>query len=407
MTGRPVRVLLFSTLYPSSVRPGHGVFVETRLRELLAEYGSSLQAKVLAPVPWFPSTDARHGDRAAMARTPHREQRNGLDVLHPRYAVIPRVGMTLAPFALALSALRAVRRLQAEGFDCDLIDAHYFYPDGVAAAWVSRVLGKPLVITARGSDINLISQYTLPRRMMLWAARRADACVGVSQALVDSMRRMGVAPEKLHVWRNGVDPKRFQPWARARARQFIGHDGSPLLLSVGNLVALKGHDLCIDALAELKRSHPDARLLIAGSGPLADELVSQAQARGVADSVHLVGQIPNAQLAPWYSAADCLLLASSREGWPNVLLESMACGTPVVASAVGGVPEVVAAPEAGRVLGARTAEAIAATVRELLAAGPESPQVRRYAERFGWADTSKLQHLMFTSLVRHGTESHA
>ena len=138
---KPVRVLLLSSLFPSSTRPGHGIFVETRLRELLAEFGDRLQAKVLAPVPWFFSTNPRYGDRAAMARTPRREQRNGLDVLHPRFLVIPKVGMLLAPLALAVCAWWAARRLRAQGFDFDVIDAHYFYPDGVAAAMVARALG--------------------------------------------------------------------------------------------------------------------------------------------------------------------------------------------------------------------------------------------------------------------------
>lgn len=394
-----VRVLLFSTLFPSSARPGHGIFVETRLRELLAEFGSSLQAKVLAPVPWFHSTDPKHGDRAAMARTPRREQRNGLDVLHPRYLVIPKVGMSLAPFMLARAALRAARQLQTEGFDFDLIDAHYFYPDGVAAALVARTLRKPLVITARGSDINLIASYALPRRMMLWAARRAAACIGVSQALVDSMRRLGMPADKLHMLRNGVDLQRFQPLPQAEARAAIGHHGQPLLLSVGNLVALKGHELCIDALAELTPSFPGARLLIAGAGPLRESLLRHAQARRVADRVHLVGAVPNTELARWYSAADCLLLPSSREGWPNVLLEAMACGTPAIGTAVGGVPEIIATPEAGTVLPERSAVALASAIVNLVAAPPDVSQVRRYAEGFGWTETSQRQQRLFLTLA--------
>ena len=389
----PIRTLLLSTLYPSSVRPGHGIFVETRLRELLKD--GQVATKVIAPVPWFPSANPRFGDYATLARTPAREQHNGIDVLHPRFLVAPKVGMNLAPFALAATALRSAKKLLAEGFDFDLIDAHYFYPDGVAAAIVARALGKPLFITARGSDVNLIAQHALPRRMMLWAARQAAGCIGVSQALVNAMRQLGMPADRLHMLRNGVDLDRFQAMDRADARARIGHEGQPLLLSVGNLIALKGHDLCIDALALLLPHHPGARLLVVGVGPDSDKLTRYATDQGVADRVHLVGAVPNAELPYWYSAADCLLLASSREGWPNVLLEAMACGTPVVASNVGGIPEIVSSPRLGRLLPQRDAKTLAASIHEVLLAALDRSAVRAHAQSFGWQETSQRQHSLF------------
>lgn len=393
-----IRTLLLSTLYPSSVRPGHGIFVETRLRELLKD--GRVATKVVAPVPWFPSTDPRFGDYAAQARTPQREQRNGIDVLHPRFLVVPKIGMTMAPFALAASALRSARQLLAEGFHFELIDAHYFYPDGVAAALVARALGKPLLITARGSDVNLIAQHALPRRMMLWAARQAAACVGVSQALVNVMRDLGMPADRLHMLRNGVDLDRFQVLGQAQARKQIGHEGQPLLLSVGNLIPLKGHDLCIDALGLLLPQYPQARLIIAGSGPDGATLARHAAHRGVSDRVHIVGAVPNTELAQWYSAADCLLLASSREGWPNVLLEAMACGTPVVASNVGGIPEIVSNPRLGRLLPQRDAAAIAASIAEVMGARLDRSAVSAHAQEFGWQDTSQRQHKLFAQLAQ-------
>ena len=394
---RPVRTLLFSSLYPSAARPLHGIFVETRLRELLSS--GAVQTKVVAPVPWFPSTHSRWGEYARQALTPLREVRHGIDVLHPRFAVLPKLGMWLTPLTLACAGLKAARQLQSEGFDFDLIDAHYFYPDGVAAAWLSRRLGKPLTITARGSDINLIGGLAVPRRMMLWASRQAQQCIGVSQALVDRMRALGMPGGRLQTMRNGVDLALFRPQPRAQARRKLGYDGAPLLLSVGNLLPLKGHDLCIDALAELLPNHPDARLLIAGSGPEAGRLRQHAQTRGVKDRVHLVGSIAHAELVHWYSAADVLLLASSREGWPNVLLEAMACGTPVIATGVGGVPELVCDGAAGRIVAKRSGSEFAKSVRSLLRGVVDREAVRRHAESFGWAHTTRAQIDLFSRLT--------
>ena len=131
-----MKILLFSSLYPSSVRPVHGVFVETRLRELLKT--GEVEAKVVAPVPWFPSKSPRFGEYAQYASTPLQEVWNGIDVHHPRYLLLPKIGMNMAPDTMASGAMATIREIIESGFDFDLIDAHYFYPDGVAAMLLSN-----------------------------------------------------------------------------------------------------------------------------------------------------------------------------------------------------------------------------------------------------------------------------
>jgi glycosyltransferase involved in cell wall biosynthesis len=314
--------------------------------------------------------------------------------------LLPKVGMTLAPLLLALASLGLLRRLIREGFDFDLIDAHYFYPDGVAAALLARWLGKPLLITARGSDVNLIAQHALPRRMIRWAANRADAVIGVSAALVEVLGALGVETRKLHVVRNGVDLERFKPWPGDETRLALQVTGGPVLLSVGNLVVNKGHDLVIDAMVLLKRSHPDIRLIIVGSGAEQARLMAHVRAQGVAQHVTFAGAVPNEELAGWYSVADALVLASSREGWPNVLLEAMACGTPVVATRVGGIPEVVTHPHAGVIAEQRTAAGIAQALANLLSRPVTRAQVRSHAETFGWESTSQKQATLFRCTLK-------
>ena len=394
---RAIRTLLFSTLYPSSARPLHGIFVETRLRELLRH--GAVDTRVVAPVPWHWSSapeDARH---AAMVNTPLRETHNGIDVRHPRYVTLPKVGMTVAPLLLALGAYPILRDLQREGFDFDVIDAHYYYPDGVAAALLARWFGKPLVVTARGTDVNLIPQYRLPRLLIQWAARQAQASVGVSAALVERMRGLKLDPGRLHVMRNGVDADRFSPQPNAQMRTELGLTGTPMVLTVGNLHEHKGQRLVVEAFALLRATHPQARLVVVGDGPDAAWLRARAAALGLTDHISFAGQVPNAELARWYSAADVLVLASSREGWPNVLLESMACGTAVVATAVGGIPEVVQNLQVGRLVTERSASAFAAALSALLASAPDRGQVRAYAQGFSWDRTSQQQINLFKALI--------
>jgi teichuronic acid biosynthesis glycosyltransferase TuaC len=385
----PIRTLLFSTLYPSVARPTHGIFVETRLRHLLQS--GQVQTQVVAPVPWFPSSDQRFGEWAKMAATPRHEFCNNIEVWHPRYLLPPKVGMHVAPLMLALGARATVARLIREGFDFDLIDAHYYYPDGVAAALLAKWFHKPVVITARGTDLNLMPSYPLPRRMMLWAAQRAAASVGVCAALMEVLRHLGAEPSKLHVLRNGVDLERFHPLPPAEARVALGLPPGILLLSVGHLVERKGHHIAVEILTQL----PQAHLVIIGEGEERDRIREHARALGVMDRVMLAGSIPNAELARWYSAADILILASSREGWANVLLESMACGTPVVATHIWGTPEVVCNPVVGQLVEAREGKAFAQAVRALLDNYSDRAAVRRYAEGFSWEATTKGQIELF------------
>lgn len=397
---RKLRTLLFSSLYPSSVRPRHGIFVETRLRELLSS--GQVETKVVCPVPWFPSSNPRFGDYALMARTPARETHNEVEVVYPRYLLPPKVGMTIAPLSMALGAWAAVKRLQGQGFDFDLIDAHYYYPDGVAAALVAGWLGKPFVVTARGTDLNLIPSFALPRRMIRWAAERAAASIGVCRALMDVLAAWGLPPDKLLVMRNGVDLQRFAPVDPAQARSMLSLSGHPILLSVGYLIERKGHHIAIEAMPQILRRHPEALLVIVGDGADRGGLESLAGRLGVSARVFFAGARPNAELKNWYSAADLLILASSREGWANVLLESMACGTPVVATDIWGTPEVVADPVAGGLIKERTASALAEGVAEILARLPDRAAVRRYAEGFSWQSTTDAQIELFRRIARQG-----
>ncbi len=392
MKSSRTRILVFSTLYPNSVKPGHGIFVETRLKHLLAS--GEVEAKVVAPVPWFPFAGENFGKYAVYAKVPKQENRENINIFHPRYPVLPKIGMSLAPISMAAACMPILNQLIKSGRDFDLIDAHYFYPDGVAAAFLARQLGKPFVITARGTDINLIPEYRIPRKMILWAASQAAGLITVSSALKARLVELGVDPEKITVLRNGVDLERFSPMEKAAQRSELNLP-SPLLLSVGNLIESKGHDLVIRSLSLM----PEMHLAIIGEGPERESLQILSSSLGVENRVTFLGSLPQNELPRYYSAADALVLASSREGWANVLLEAMACGTPAIATRVGGNPEVIASPDAGMLIDERTPEAIAEAANKLFLEYPEEGATRRYAERFSWHDTTDGQLKLFSKIL--------
>jgi glycosyltransferase involved in cell wall biosynthesis len=376
-----MRILTFTTLYPHAGNPTHGIFVENRLRHVMKNH--DVDVRVIAPVPWFPSDASIFGHYAAYAKAPEAETRHGISVEHPRYMLIPKVGMTMVAKSLADCFEKAARKLIEEGWDFDLIDAHYYYPDGVAATEVAERLGKPVVITGRGTDINLIPQYEPQREMILEAADKTDASITVCQALKDELVRLGADEEKITTLRNGVDLDLFRPMDRDAIRERLSLQGA-VIASVGHLIERKGHDLAIRAIVQM----PEVTLLIAGDGTDETALKDLTQELSVQDRVRFLGRIDHETLPEIYNAADALVLASSREGWPNVLLEAMACGTPAIAAPVWGTSEIITTPDAGLLAADRSVDAFRDSIKELLAALPARTDTRAYAEKFSWDETA-------------------
>ena len=344
-------------------------------------------AAVVAPVPWFPFTSSWFGRYAAMARAERSAVRHGVSVRYPRHLVIPKIGMSVAPALMARGCAGAVRESISESGPVDVLDAHYFFPDGVAASILAERFGLPFIVTARGSDINLIAKFDAPRRQILAAASKARAVVAVSEALAEEMQRIGIAPEKISVVRNGVDLDFFSPGDREVARQNLGLEQG-LFISVGALKEAKGHDIAIRFMTLAK----EATLAVIGQGPDEARLRRLARDVGVHDRVMFTGALDPQQLREYYRAADALILMSVREGTPNVVLESIACGTPVIASAVGGIPALVDSELRGQLAEQRSVEGLADAWRRLDQTRPARSDTRNSAERFRWADSIDQLH---------------
>ena len=394
-----MRTLVLSTLYPNTAQPRHGIFIENRIRDQVRS--GRIEARVMAPVPWFPISNKIFGDYAKFAQAPKKEERHGIPITYPRYPLIPKFGMTVAPALLAASLIRPIQKIIAEGFDFDVLDTYYFYPDGVAAILLGRHFRKPVVISALGTDINLIPQYTLPRKMIQWAARNAAGITTVCQALKDGLVDLGVPENSVRVVLHGVDLQLFQPPANREELRINMGLKRRTLLSVGHLIERKGHHIAIEALKSL----PDMELIIAGDGPDEAALKRLANTCGVDSRVRFLGHVNQGDLRTYYGAADALILASSREGIANVLLEAMACGTPVVATKVWGAPEVITSPEAGVLVPERNAEALAASIRTLFGHYPDRHATRRFVERYSWAQTTEDHVALLNEILQVGTPS--
>jgi teichuronic acid biosynthesis glycosyltransferase TuaC len=374
-----MRILTLSTLFPAVSRPNFGIFVERQTAALTSV--PDFAVTVINPIGFAPWPLSLLGDKSRLNDL-HNEQWGELDVYRPRFTAIPKIGGRMNPDMIARAVLPLAKRLHAEiGFD--LIDAEFFYPDGPAAMKLSEALGIPFTIKARGADIHHWGKQPGCAEQILEAADRAAGLLAVSGALKADMAASGINADKIMVHYTGLDQSRFMPRDRATEKARLGIAG-PLILSVGALIPRKGQDLLISALPAL----PDAMLLLAGRGESESDYRALAAKLGVADRVSFLGSVPHDDLPALFAAADVMALVSSSEGLANAWVEALACGTPIVAGDVGGIRELIKTPEAGRIV-ARTPEAIAEAVADILASPPSREAVAANVSAFSWDENAR------------------
>jgi teichuronic acid biosynthesis glycosyltransferase TuaC len=395
--GEPLmRILTFTSLFPNANRPVFGLFVFQRISHLARRPGNLV--RVVAPVPYFPSwiPSKRWG---LFAQIPDVEMIGDLETHHPRYPLLPGMLMPLHGLLMFLGCFLTVRRLHRQiHFDC--IDSHYVYPDGFAAVLLGKILGLPVAVTARGTDINVFPSFPSIRPMILWTLRQAAGIIAVSEALKNIMTNLGVPAKNIAVIPNGVDAERFGVLKRAEARHKLGLPlRMKIALSVGSLTDVKNHALLISAFAKVLQVRPEIRLYILGEGPLLDKLEELTRKLHMEEKVFLLGSRPNEELAAWFNAADVSCLSSSREGWPNVVMESLACGTPVVATRVGGVPEIIVSPELG-VLVEKELESLAAGLQFALSKDWDRNTLVQHAHARDWDQVaSQVEQCMDSQVI--------
>ena len=381
---RGPHVVVLSSLFPSSVQPGAGLFI----RERMFRVGAVLPLCVVSPTPWFPLQGLlrrwRPGFRPG---APRHEQPSGFDVWFPRFLSVPGVMKRFDGLFMALGALPRLSRLKREG-RLDAIDAHFGYPDGYAATLLGRWLKVPVTITLRGTEQRHAQDAVLAPRLKQ-ALQRASEVFAVSQSLRQIALALGIAGDKVHVVGNGVDLHKFSPLPRDEARRALGlAPQAPVLVSVGGLVERKGFHRVIELLPALRQRWPGLTYLVVGGpspeGDMGAELQRQVTALALDDAVRFLGPLPPERLREPLSAADLFVLATRNEGWANVFLEAMACGLPVVTTAVGGNAEVVCRAELGTVVPFGDAERLSQALSQALATRWDAAAIRRYAEANTW-----------------------
>jgi teichuronic acid biosynthesis glycosyltransferase TuaC len=337
----------------------------------------------MATLPWFPGSGllGKWSSAGKLAAVPRRETIEGIAVTHPRTLFIPRFAhgawgpLYAASIAPALVGLRG---------KFDVVLGSWAYPDGFAAVVAARILGVPSVVKLHGSDINIIAKLPGPRRMSAWALPKATRIVAVSRALADEVAKLGVPRDKISIVMNGVDASLFHPRDRAAARKELGLPiEGKLALYVGNLKAEKG----VLDLAAAWKDVPNGALVVVGGG---------AAKLDETDRMKLVGPQPLPSIPTWMAACDVLVLPSHAEGTPNVVLEALACGRRVVATSVGGIPDLITSETLGTLVPAREPRALAVALAHALATPYDPDEVAQLGARGGWDASAAALHQVLT-----------
>ena len=377
-----MRVLAITKIFPNAAEPLSAPFN----RQQFAALAKRCELEVMATIPWFPGAAlvSRWSSAGKLATVPRREHIAGISVTHPRTLFVPRLAHVAWGPLYAASIAPALRRYRGK---VDVVLGSWAYPDGFAAVVAARLLQVPCVVKLHGSDINVIAKLPGPRALTAWALARTERVVAVSRALAEEVVGLGVPRDRVAVVMNGVDGELFHPRDRAAARAELGLPAGPLALYVGNLKTDKGVLDLTAAWRQVARDLPDAQLAIVGGGPARGALEAQLPPRAT-----LIGPQPLAAIPTWMAACDLLVLPSHAEGTPNVVLEALSCGRRVVATAVGGIPDLITSPTLGTLVPPHQPDALAAALTTALRTAYAPGAVAELGARGGWEPSAAALH---------------
>ncbi|HJP03552.1 MAG: glycosyl transferase [Chromatiales bacterium] len=385
-----MHILAFSNLYPNTCEPLRARFNHLQFAALNNLAG--VDVTVISPIELARRLQYTSSGKGWGPRGGHEWE--GLRVRYPTAWLIPKILRFLNGFLLAISVLPAWARQWRN--PPDVVYSTWAFPDGYAAVMLARFFGVPVYVKVHGTDVaQLLGSRTLRRALTVRALSRATGVIAVSNYLRNQLIHCGVPAERIRTVYNGIDRQSFCPREQGECRRRLGlqHAGA-IGLFVGNLVRVKGLDDLLDALTPELCSKHDLVFYVIGAGPLEGKLRERVRAAGMESAIQFAGQVEHTVLADWMNAADFLCLPSHHEGLPNVVLEGLACGLPVVATAVGGIPEIIDDSN-GRLTPPGDPRALTAAIASVLEHKPAGPAVESTVNATGWGDNAEALKQLF------------
>lgn len=376
-----MKVLVISSIYPNMNEPGKGVF----RKQQFAELSKLCDLRVISPIPFYKK-----------ANIPFEDVVDGIRTYYPSYYFTPKIFRSLYGYFFYFSLNRFVSSLW-ERWPFEVILTAWAYPDGFGSTLIAKHIHVPMAIMTMGSDINIHAKYHLRKKMIRGALNNADRVISVSNSLKNRMVAIGVYPSKIEVITNGINSTIFRAIPVSVAKKTVNlPDDRKVILFAGNLVSGKGAELLIEALPHVLHEAPKALLVIAGDGVLKTQMQRRVADLGLQENVRFVGRQPLEKIPFYMNASNVFCLPSASEGCPNVVLEALSCGVPVVASDIPPIVEALQGSPSARLfpVGNVTAlsEAIISTITQPM---PDKEKIRMSI--LSWQENAKI---LYGTLVK-------
>lgn len=392
-----LRILCVSHLFPNKRWPNFGVFVKERLKAL----SKVVDVKIVAPLPYFPLIDLLPKYKN-ISKIPDTENLDNLVISHPKYFLIPKYMKFLDGYLYFVSINSFVSSLIFNKKTIDLLDFHWVYPDAYAGLKWAKKFSKKIIVTVRGNESIYYHEKSIIKEFIANTLRSVDHVIAVSSDLKNKLiTDYGVAPYNISVIPNGIDDIKFFLINKEKARKACGlKNNKKYILSLSRLSHEKGLEYLFKAFYFLNAENTE--LVVVGDGPLKEKLLRMASDLKIANRVKFIGAVPHKETYLWYNAADVYCLPSLWEGCPNVIIESLACGTPVVSTKVGGIPDLVSAKDYGFLVPPEDSMSLAGALGDALKKRWDRGSIAAFGSQNTWDKVANRVVEVFESVLESG-----
>ncbi|MDO8141761.1 MAG: glycosyltransferase family 4 protein [Candidatus Brocadiales bacterium] len=384
-----MNVLVLTDMFPSKEEPAFGIFIY----ELSKAISCKNQVIVIHPQIWDPLRGKFY------RKDNYYNHFNDIEVYRPRLFIPPKGDkLFLRAMAFFLIALPLVKKLRKQ-FYFDLIHVHMAGPAGFAAVLLGMIFSKPVIVTAHGSDIHSFPKHFFLKQLVIFTLKKATKVVAVSQSLKESISKMVGSQKELFVIRNGVNYEIFSPMDKTKTREMLNLPNDiKIILFIGSLLPIKGVDLLLHAFADInKRDH--INLIIIGKGNSEQKLKDLTKELHIGTQVSFIGTRKHDEIPLWLNACDLLCFPSHNEGFPTVVVEAFACGCPVVATKVGGIPEAITNDTLGILVEPNNKEELTTALNKALEKEWDYPAIAEYGKRFSWDTIAEEYSELYKNVV--------